>query len=88
MREDHGDLPTNEELNLLTNEPPGGWDEEDKSHGVGEETRGQEHDASHQYQCSIDQFSRWHPTLGKIPLNIPHNRETLLSHHRRTQYRG
>jgi hypothetical protein len=75
-------------LDLFENQRPGSGEKENKSHGVSEKPRGQEHNAPHQYQCSIDQFSRWHLALGKVPLDIPDNGETLVAHQRSAQYPG
>ena len=80
------DLPLNKKLDLLPDKSPAAGDEENKSHGVSEKTRGQEQDAPHQHQGSVDQFPRWHPSLGESHPNIGENGETLLAHHIAAEY--
>jgi hypothetical protein len=82
------DFPLNEELDLLPDKCPAAGDEEDKSHGVGEEARGEEQDASYQHQGPVDQLPRWHLSLGEIHPNIGEDGETLLAHHVTAEYPG
>ena len=62
-----------------------GGDEEDKSHCVGEKTRGKKKDSSDKDQHPADQLPGRHYSPGKIVLNVPQNIEPLLPHHISTQ---